>query len=910
MDAVRKILKSNYVDGVFHTHISMVQPRGRFQFNRQTLEEFWKDYCNAITTDPNLVFGIGEKPQSYMPVLADIDLKIRDEGDPMGDSLYSEEQMLTVVQTYQSVLRQIVENCTDQELICVVLEKKMYQQTKNEVVYFKHGFHLHFPYCFLSRENQEVQLIPRVQDSIRDCNLFSNLGIEDSGMVVDKACCTVSWLLYGSRKSEEAQPYVVTKIFNSELKLLSLEKAFKNYQLFDDREKQISIAGKVKEYLPRILSIVSANRATKELKLNLISPLKEKNKAKNKERDPSINHRNIPIPEALEIAKKLLPMLADFRAEQFDEWMSIGWILWNISEGHSDGLDLWCEFSSRCEEKYDENSCIYHWERMVQKNYTLGTLFYFAKIDNPVEYNKFKENNSKQYIESSLDGSHNDVAKALYAQYGDEFVCGSVANKIWFQFIGHKWEQIEEGVFLREKISGRLVQKYYDAVKSLYNELKDCQDKAKETMINARIKQVGKMISNLKSSPFKSNVMKEAQEVFYDPRFRDKLDADPHLAPFKNGVYDLKLNIFRHGRPEDFISKCMPINYIEYTDDDEMVQEVHTFLEQIFPDKSLRKYFLDISSDVFVGGNHEKTVVFWVGDGDNGKSIVQKFFDLMLGQLCVKLNTNIITGKKPAAGSAFADLARTGGGVRWAVLEEPDGDEAINIGIFKHLSGGDSYYARDLFERGKDGREIIPMFKLTFICNKLPRMKYADNAVWNRVRVLPYESVFCKDSSPAPETYEEQLKQKRFPRDKHFMKKIPNMVSAFAWVLLQHRKNLKVRIEPSKVMEATEKYRKQNDIYKQFMDESIVVDKNKCLSLIELYNIFKDWFRDSLPGHTVPMKNEIEEYFIKIWGTSERGKKWKGYRQRTLQDDIESGNAVVMEPDELHDYDEDKNLPI
>lgn len=303
-----------------------------------------------------------------------------------------------------------------------------------------------------------------------------------------------------------------------------------------------------------------------------------------------------------------------------------------------------------------------------------------------------------------------------------------------------------------------------------------------------------------------------------------------------------------------------------------------------------------------------RKLFFWTGEGDNGKSVTQLFFELMMGKLAIKLNTNIITGKKPSAGAAFADLARAGGGVRWAVLEEPDADEMINTGIFKHMSGNDSFYARDLFERGKDGREIKPLFKLVFICNKLPRMKAADKAVWNRVRVIPFEATFCRPDNPAPESYEEQLRQKRFPMDKQFGKKIPNLVEAFAWYLLQHR--LKImnspRVEPEKVRSATEIYRKQNDIYRQFVDESIAEDKDKWISLVELYNLFKEWFKDSLPGHSVPVKNEIEEYFSKIWGTPDSGKKWKGYRQRTIQDDIDSGEAIVLTEEDLVTYEEKK----
>jgi P4 family phage/plasmid primase-like protien len=901
---IRKILKNNYVDGIFHTHVSLIRPRGKFQFNRQTLEEFWTAYCKFISESDDPIVGIAEKPQHYLPVLVDIDLRIRDDnGEHTDDALYTEEQLKTVIEIYQSVLRQILDNCTDNDLTCVVLEKELYMQTKNEITYLKHGFHLHFPYCFLSKVDQEVQLIPRVKDILKTQRLFENLGLEDSGEVVDKSCCKVPWLLYGSRKSEDHKPYRVTKVYNSELNVVDLEKAFKHYLIYDHQEKPIPLKGQVNYYLPRILSIVPYGRKTNEIRHGLISPLKEK--LKKKEKKPSVNNRELSPEENLAIARKLLPMLAQYRTEDRNEWMTIGWILFNISDGHPDGMDLWCDFSSRCEEKYDENACIYQWERMTKKNLTLGTLRHYASVDNPQEYKKYKQEESQKHILASLEGSHNDVAKALYAEFGDEFVCASFANKIWFQFINHHWEQIEEGVFLRQKISGVISQKYTDAIKLLYDQLKEAKDKAEETMVHARLKQISKMISNLKSAPYKSNIMKEASEVFYDPRFRERLDMDPYLIAFRNGVYDLKLNIFRPGRPEDFISKTMPIDYIDYNEEDDAIQDVHTFLEQIFPDKELRKYFLDTSSDIFVGGNHEKIVIFWTGDGDNGKSVVQKLFEMMMGPLAIKLNTNVITGKKPSAGAAFADLARAGGGVRWAVLEEPDGDESINIGIFKHLSGGDSFYARDLFEKGKDGREITPLFKLIFICNKLPRMKLADKAVWNRARVLPFESTFCRPNNPAPETYEEQLRQKRFPMDKNFIKKLPDMLSPFAWVLLEHRKKITTRIEPQKVISATDAYKKKNDIYRQFIDESIAEDSTKYMSLMELYNLFKEWFRESLPGNSVPVKNEVEEHFIKIWGSPDSGKKWKGYRMRTLQDDVDSGDAIVLTEDDYVDYNTD-----
>jgi P4 family phage/plasmid primase-like protien len=702
-------------------------------------------------------------------------------------------------------------------------------------------------------------------------------------------------------------PYKVTSVFLSDGSEMTIEEAFKNYKIYDMKEKCIPIQENIKFFLPRILSIIPYGRPTQELVQGLVSPLKGKlQEEKVKIKKPL----KVSVEEALKISEKLLPMLADFRAEERNDWITVGWILYNIGDASTEALEQWMDFSARCQEKYDEASCIYEWERMVKKDLTLGTLRHFASIDSPQLYKEFKREQAEYYIKESLNGSHNDIAKVLFSEYGNDFVCASIAGKTWFQFRDHRWEEIEEGVFLREKISEEIVLRYSTMGSDLFMKIAGIQDKGEEAMFNARLKQVQKIINNLKSSPYKSNIMKESMEVFYDRRFKQKLDQNPFIIGFKNGVYDLKLNEFRDGRPEDFVNKTMPINYIEYNESDEVVQNVIDFLVKVFPDQTIRTYFLDTYSDIFVGGNKQKKVYMWTGEGDNAKSITQKFFELMLGELAIKFNTQYFTGKKVASGSANPELSRAAPPVRHATMEEPDADEQLNLGELKKLSGGDSYWARDLFEPGKSTREVFPMFTLTFICNKLPKLKYSDKATWNRIRVIPFESTFVEPNEPCPTTLEEQLKQKRFPMDKEFGKNIPSMVSAFAWYLLKWRQKVSVRIEPEKVREATAIYRRQNDIYRQFIEECIAEDSSSCLSITEMYSHFKDWFKEGWPNMSLPIKNEVKEYFERLWGDSERGIKWNGYRIRTLQDDLDSGEVVILDENDLVKYTEDgKALP-
>ena len=77
--------------------------------------------------------------------------------------------------------------------------------------------------------------------------------------------------------------------------------------------------------------------------------------------------------------------------------------------------------------------------------------------------------------------------------------------------------------------------------------------------------------------------MRECADIFYDKDFEEKLDSNPDLLGFENGVYDFKMMIFRDGRPEDYISMSTNIDYIDDDDQDiETINEVNDFLYQIF----------------------------------------------------------------------------------------------------------------------------------------------------------------------------------------------------------------------------------------------------------------------------------------------------------------------------------------
>lgn len=909
---ISKFMKKHYTDTVYHTHVSMdPNSTGKYQLNRESFEKLMMLYCDTLYKNPDKNMGsFAEKSRHHIPILADIDLKIKlEEGEEIaGKHIYTEKNLLDVVSIYQNVIRSTLEGCTDDNLLCVVLEKDIYHTESKGIRYCKNGFHLHFPNCFLARKDIENHIVPRVRDLLKDEKVFEDLGFEDSSSVLDKGAIKNAWLLYGSSKEESMKPYIVTKVIDSNGNKVELENAFKYYQIFDDKENLINIRGKVKYYLPRILSIDAYGRTCYELKQGLPSPFKEKENKKMKDDGGNSSKKNFKksVTESLKIAERLLPMLSQDRADDFEEWMNIGWILYSIGDGCLEAYDLWNDFSQRSE-KYDEAACEEKWEKMFVGNYTLGTLRWMAEKDNKDKYEEFKNEMAQDYVIQSLEGSHYDIAKLLFNEHGTRFKCSSIKNRVWWEFKNHHWKEIEEGVDLRRLISEDLVEKYAQ-ISAKLSAKTGSPDKAEGAMYQIRLKQAQKILTSLRNSNFKNSVMRECCEVFYDENFKDRLDMNEKLFGFKNGIYDLTINKFRAGKPDDYISKHSPVNYREFSQDDSYVKQIEGFFEKVFPDKSVRKYFLDTASDVFEGGNHQKVVLFWTGEGNGGKSVTQTMFEKMLGEYAIKFSTTLITGKKGQTGNASPEMARAGGGVRWAVFEEPDSDEQINIGLLKSLSGNDSYWARDLFEKGKGTREITPLFKMGFICNRLPNFRgcTTDGAAWNRVKVVPFEAEFIKKGDPtrppAPDTIEEQFLQKRFPMDTEFGKKIPGLLEPLAWYLLEHRKSVVERFEPEKVTIATRLYKKKNDTYRQFIDECIIEDAKARLSLKELYTEFKEWYKESNPQHSLPVRDDVKDYFEKLWDEPEKGNVWLNYRMRTEEDDLRDGTIVILGDDDLIDY--------
>lgn len=894
------IRKHALTDNNHIMYTSLITPKQRFSFKRQHHNEFMKLYCEHIHTLQNENLGITQIPLNKIPVIIDIDLKVSSEHLKGRTKLYTEQHVLAFIQIVQNILREISPTCEPSDLICAFLEKPGYFNPQNTK--FKNGFHLHFPNFIIERYIYHKLLYPKILEELKKQDCFADIFNYDGTTqnytydeIFDPACFRNPWLMYGSRKEVGQDAYTISCIIDAELGVHRDEKEINvflsNIPTFWPDGKPVSFVKPLNYYYPLILSIHSPYREPTPISKMFLCSISVDNNNTTEPKGYHSSNKTITrdankVKEDLEVARGLLPLIKSERADTYSEWIQMGWLLYNISGGSEEGYKLWLEFSQRSE-KYDEEQCDKVWANSVDKGMTIGSLCYYAQTDSPKEYIDWKKKRIIEKVNIKTEifkyTSHHDIANILYDIYKSKYVCASITHKVWFEFNNHKWKRIEEGTSLRAKITKDVE----DIMFVLHNNIQEtitrlalASEKSQELEEAKQL--VKKIRSNIKNANFKNSVMREAAELFYDENFLKKLDANPDIFGHKGGVYDLKNNISRDACPDDCVSLQMNFEYKEYTDKCPEVQDIDKFLEQIFPDYTIRKYVLDFYCNVFTGGNPHKYVMFWSGEGNNGKSVTEAFFEDMLGDYAIKLPTSLLVGKRTQSSMACPELARAGC-VRWAVLQEPDRSDIINVGILKELSGNDSIYARGLF---KEGQEFKPMFKLILICNEPPKIPYSDKATWNRIRVIPFESTF---TAHAPQDYSEQLRQKTFKLVPNFENKLKTLNDAFAWYLLNHRKKRiqmdtnDILCEPEKVMLATYLYRSRNDVYLQYIDECICDEPNSSLSITTIYNQFRDWFKESFSNSSVPSKVDVRYSLSKIWGEP-TGSSWKGKAFKMMED--------------------------
>lgn len=254
-NALSLLCCSRVEKGMPHTHTTMGDTKGIYDLDRKSLDLLFDLHANDIK-NKNHISSILEKPRkdSFTMLRVDIDNKKKlSESDSRTPSpLYTIDEPLNLITQIQDYLRDNLSEFNPNTLDCVFLSKPPYisvDEKKNET-YLKHGYHLQFPYCFLSEKD--------------NCQLATHFKSIFPGFDVIH---TKTWLMYGCQKSKSSGRYTAELVVGHNRKHHKPEIYFKNYEVYDQYDRKIKFEKEIPFYYPRILSIMPGSRDIVEFKI-------------------------------------------------------------------------------------------------------------------------------------------------------------------------------------------------------------------------------------------------------------------------------------------------------------------------------------------------------------------------------------------------------------------------------------------------------------------------------------------------------------------------------------------------------------------------------------------------------------------------------------------------------------------
>jgi putative DNA primase/helicase len=194
----------------------------------------------------------------------------------------------------------------------------------------------------------------------------------------------------------------------------------------------------------------------------------------------------------------------------------------------------------------------------------------------------------------------------------------------------------------------------------------------------------------------------------------------------------------------------------------------------------------------------------------------------MSGEYGLQASNDLLMGRSSHP-TEVADLH----GRRLVTNVETEEGRRLKESLVKQLTGGDRISARRMRE---DPWNFWPTHTLFMATNHRPEIKGTDNAIWNRIKLIPFEV-----SIPKPQ------------QDRELPDKLRNeLPGILAWAVRGHMEWLRDGLqEPEEVKAATNSYRKDMDTLARFIDEECETGTELKVKSSTLYNRYKLWCEES-----------------------------------------------------------------
>lgn len=847
----------------------------------ENLPDFYDKYIKHVFSSGKLEFLTEKQHPDNGPLLVDFDFRYETE---IEDRQHSEDNITDMIQLYFEELKDILNIPANTRIPVYIFEKEdvnMLDEVTKDGIHMIIGIHIERPLQIILRN----RIVRKLQD------IWSDLPLQNTWEeVLDEGITTggTNWQLYGSRKPGN-QPYLLTKLYdimiddNNDLCL-----SINDVKKFDLKNRFPELTAQYTQHIQ-----IPMNETITEEYESIKNSKKKSSKSKNKLK--IIDNKNMDILEVScqdELDQCIDNFLENVEQDKnyyiketheysmaltenfynpYDKWIRVGWALKNT---HESLFITFIAFSAQSNKfDFDNIPDLYEkwcsWGNNNEDGLTYRSIIYWVKNDNFEKYKEIREKTVDYFVEKTIlphGDTDFDFAMVLYYMYKDDFTCVSIKKDLWYIYKNHRWIENEGGTDLRIQISKELhsiyINKYNTDLAYLSSGTID-PNSEKGQALSKKIKKTSEIAANLKRRGIKDNIMREAKEIFYDTEFVDRVDANPKLLCFNNGVYDFELKTFRKGKPDDYLSKSTNINYIklDHNKHKKTMDEIHYFMEQLFPKRELRDYMWEHLASTLIGENNDQTFNIYNGSGSNGKSKLVELMGFALGDYKATVPITLITAKRNSIGSTSSEIVQLKG-ARYAVMQEPSKGDKINEGIMKEITGGDPLQGRALF---KDSITFIPQFKLVVCTNTLLDVGSNDEGTWRRICVCEFISKFCKK-----EDFDDE-REHQFELDKKLGDKFNTWAPIFLSMLIEKACQTSGLVNICDAVKSSSlNYRNTQDYYSEFISDKVKKCSGSKIKETSLYEVFKSWFQLH-HGKNVPKGRDLFEYMNKKFGKKVRG---------------------------------------
>jgi P4 family phage/plasmid primase-like protien len=590
----------------------------------------------------------------------------------------------------------------------------------------------------------------------------------------------------------------------------------------------------------------------------------------------------------LDRARAFLMMVNETRVSQFWSWFDIGSALHSIDSG-KEGLDLFKWVTGQGNFK-DGDDCEEIWYTLNDAEGVTGeTLEYFASCDNRTRYDTFVEREVNDAINKAIYEQEDiPIAKAFKACYPFDFVCSNYDSGVWYYYQNHRWNSDDGVAMIMTYITDKFVPKLERMLADVTSKFANSKDKLVKGTNDSLKDGISSLLKKLNKTDFNMKICRALRQQYHKRCFNKFADLRASFTACPNGVIDLRggKKQFRPGKPEDFITKVAGCCYPEtYTWNTKIVKDTMEYISKVFRSESLRSYVLKLLGSLLYSGNNDKIFPILVGDGDNSKSIFVRLIEAALGSYAVKLPYTLFTEKKAEADKPTPLLIHSRG-AKVAFLQEPNKSQPIQSGTVKEFTGHDTMPVRDLFDKGSKMIDMEITVVPFLITNKIPEIPDCQRAIWERTKVIEFSSQWIKGITLSTE---QQFIQGKFLMENKFDTKIGEMAPAMLWIMAEKYEEYEIGqlMEPDEVIKATEHFRVSNNKFIQFSTSGIVpalnefgqVDMTVAMSLDELYDRYKRWYKSQEYKERIEPKSNFKELVESVWRQKADGDdRWYGVK--------------------------------